>query len=154
MSIWYRVCKSKYKHTAFSGDGALQVSGRWHKKGVKAVYCSTTISLAALEWLSHAGLAAINIEWTKLKIDIPDAEIIIPKIADLPPGWNSIPDSDISRNFADVVLFQANKLALVVPSIVIPEEFNLILNPLHPMAQNLTFTDLGNNQFHSRIIAR
>ena len=154
MSVWFRICKAKYKNFAFSGEGSLQVSGRWHPKGTRAVYCSATISLAALEWLSHSGLTAIETPWARLSIEVPDSDIVIPELSELPAGWNVIPDSQISRDFATAVLFRPNKLAMKVPSIVVPEEYNLVINPLHPDAKSLAILDLGDNQFHSRIAGR
>jgi RES domain-containing protein len=151
MSLWYRVSKKQWREQAFSGEGGLYTNGRWNPKGVRVVYSSSSISLAALEWLSHQGVKTISTAWVKLSIEVPDHEIIKYDAKSLPVGWNKIPDSNISKDFANEVLFKPNRLAIAVPSVVIPEEWNLILNPSHPLMPGLKTVDLGENSFHSRL---
>ncbi len=153
MGLWYRITKKQYKNKAFNGDGGLYASGRWNHKGVKVVYCSSSISLAALEWLSHQGVKVIGTDWVKFSIDIPDSEIAIFRSQQLPNGWDRIPDSNISRDFATKNLFESDRLAIAVPSVVIPEEMNLIVNPNHSLMPSLKITYVGINKFNSRLAA-
>jgi RES domain-containing protein len=53
--IW-RIARRKYLDTSFSGIGASKVGGRWNSKGKSVVYCSATLSLAALEKFVHMEL--------------------------------------------------------------------------------------------------
>ena len=132
MSIWYRGAQSQQIDKVFSGDGGLYVPGRWNHKGTKARYCSQSISLCTLECLSHNGLSVYGFSYYKFSIEIPDELIIQYKIADLSPEWCDIPSPNSNRDFADKNFYFSNKyLAMAIPSVMVPEEYNLVINPLH-----------------------
>ena len=133
MSVWYRVSQTECADVNFSGEGGLYVAGRWNYLGKKAVYCSSSIALCTLEWLAHNGLSVSGFNYYKYSITIPDALIRSCSSNELLRDWNKIPATEAPREFADVNLFSSSTiLALKVPSVIIPEEFNLIINPLHP----------------------
>ena len=133
MSTWFRVHINPDPMEAFSGDGGLYVAGRWNYKGRKAVYCANSIALATLEWLSHNGLSVSGFSYFKYSIEIPDSLILEVKKDKLPRQWNATPSIEASRSFSENNFFRNNEyLGLYIPSVVIPEENNLILNPLHP----------------------
>lgn len=136
MSIWYRASWSAEQNATFSGDGGLFVAGRWNHLGRRAIYCSETIALCTLEWLAHQGLPVSGFTYYRYAIDVPD-HLIQHFLQDaLPKNWDMTPATNISRNFAEENLFVLNNyLGLVVPSVIVPEEKNLIINPLHPEFQ-------------------
>lgn len=72
MSIWYRAHHSPNIDMVFSGAGGLYVSGRWHHKGRKVIYCSQSIALCTLEWLSHNGLSVSGFSYYKYSLEIAD----------------------------------------------------------------------------------
>lgn len=132
MSIWYRGAQIQETDKVFSGDGGLYVAGRWNHKGTKAIYCSQTISLFTLEWLSHNGLSISVFCYYKFSIKIPDDLIIQYNISDLPPEWRDTPSPNSNRDFVAKSFYVPNKyLAMAIPSVMVPEEFNLVINPLH-----------------------
>lgn len=132
MTIWYRASQSNDIDRVFSGEGGLYTSARWNYQGRKVIYCSESISLCTLEWLSHNGLTVSAFTYYRYSIEVPDNLIKEYKIKDLPDEWNVTPATDITRDFADENLFKTNNyLALALPSVVVPEEYNLIINPLH-----------------------
>lgn len=132
MSIWYRGSQNQEANIVFSGDGGLYVAGRWNHKGTKAIYCSQSISLCTLEWLSHNGLSVSGFSYYKFSIEIPDDLIIQYKTSDLPPEWCDTPSPHSNRNFVEKNFFNPNRyLAIAVPSVMVPEECNLVINPLH-----------------------
>ena len=133
MPIWFRVAQNQHASHVFSGDGGLYVAGRWNQKGAKAIYCSQSISLCTLEWLSHNGLSVSGFGNFKFSIEIPEDLIIQYTISDLPQAWSITPSPNSNRDFASKNFYTPNKyLAMAVPSIMVPEEFNLVINPLHP----------------------
>lgn len=138
MSIWYRAHITHAIKNVFSGDGGLYVAGRWNHKGRKVIYCSNSISLCTLEWLAHNGLTVSGYTYYKFAIDVPD-ELIRPfKIKDMPKGWRSSPAIKVTRDFSEKNLFLQNKyLGISVPSVMVPEEYNLVINPLHPELSNI-----------------
>jgi len=133
MSIWFRGAQNQQAETVFSGDGGLYVAGRWNYKGTKAVYCSQSISLCTLEWLSHNGLSVSGFSYYKFSIEIPDELIVKYMILDLPKEWKNTPSLNVNRDFAAKNFYAPNQyLAMAIPSVMVPEEYNLVINPLHP----------------------
>ena len=129
MSIWYRAHQAKPIKTVFSGEGGLYVSGRWNHKGRKVIYCSQSISLCTIEWLSHNGLSVSDFSYNKFEISVPDTLIKKFSPSELPKDWNKAPALTVSRDFAEEHLFnQMTYIALALPSVVIREEYNLVIN--------------------------
>ena len=128
----YRISNKKY--SALDGQGGLYGRGRWHQKGSLIVYTSEHASLAAWEKLVHVtSLENLPENLLLIKIEIPE----IAKIQTVPQkilvkGWNSFPFVPETIEYGTSFLRSRRFLALKVPSVVIPEEFNIILNPLHP----------------------
>jgi RES domain-containing protein len=86
-----------------------------------------------MEWLSHNGLSVSGFSYHRFSIDIPDNLVTKFTSAQLPVDWNTEPATNVSRDFANNHLFIAGgPLAISMPSVMIPEEFNLIINPIHP----------------------
>ncbi|KTD03126.1 RES family NAD+ phosphorylase [Legionella feeleii] len=133
MTLWYRATQSESVGQVFSGEGGIYVSGRWSYKGRKVIYCSQSISLCTLEWLAHHGLTVSGYSYYRFSIEIPEKLTFYADISDLPKEWNLCPASDETREFAEIHLFNQEKyLALAVPSVMVHEEKNLIINPMHP----------------------
>ena len=132
MSTWYRAHRANTIDMVFSGEGGLYVAGRWNYKGRKVIYCSQSISLCTLEWLSHNGLSVSAFSYNKYSIEIPEKLITRYEEKELPKHWNKSPSIDKTREFAESNLFNKTEhAAIAVPSVVIPEEYNLVINPLH-----------------------
>ncbi|MGQ3889954.1 RES family NAD+ phosphorylase [Legionella sp. CNM-1927-20] len=141
MVKWYRAGQSQISELVFSGEGGLYVQGRWNHKGRKVIYCSQSISLCTLEWLSHNGLSVSGFTYSKYSIDIPEKLIRKYEVQDLPIKWNTSPAGDVTRDFSEKKLFNQQKyIAIAVPSVVVPEEYNLIINPLHEKFYDLLKT--------------
>src|SRR3990167_91900 len=148
MSIWFRGAQNQKTETVFSGDGGLYVAGRWNPKGTKAVYCSQSISLCTLEWLSHHGLSVSGFNYYKFSIEIPDELIIQYNISDLLPEWCDTPSPNSNRDFIAEIFYSPNKyLAIAIPSVMVPEELNLVINPLHSSFEKAKKTILSLGKF-------
>ena len=132
MADWYRAAQTEHAEPVFSGDGGLYVAGRWNFKGRKVVYCSESISLCTLEWLSHNGLSVSGFSYYRFSINIPSELTRRLKVSELPKEWRLTPAMDKTRDFSEKTLFENKQyLAMAIPSILVPEEFNLVINPLH-----------------------
>lgn len=139
MSIWYRTHNALSAKIVFSGDGGLFTAGRWNHKGRKVTYCSNSIALCTLEWLAHNGLSVSDFSYFKFSINIPNSLIKTLTIKEIPKDWKKSPSSNATRDFSEEHLFnQTNYLAIAVPSVMIPEEYNLVINPLHINFQEIT----------------
>jgi RES domain-containing protein len=119
-------------HAALDGEGARLYGSRWTPRGLRAVFASATLSLAALERFVHADpdlepgdLVAIEVE---VAANVPIATLAH---EDLPADWRQYPAPAELPLIGARWLHEAETVALSVPSAVIPRERNLILNPGH-----------------------
>lgn len=130
--IVYRITKED--HSALDGMGGLYGPGRWHKKGNLVIYTSEHASLAAWEKIVHvASFENLPNNLLLVEIEIPDRIKIqtVPQTV-LTDGWDSFPFASETVNYGTSFLQAKEHLALKVPSVIIPSEYNIILNPLHP----------------------
>jgi RES domain-containing protein len=125
----YRFVGTRYPD-GISPEGARRNGGRWNSKGVAVVYCATSVSLAMLELRVHSPHPHPG---TRLKfvIEVPDDAIIQAPLDQLPRGWNTLPPGATSKRYGDTWVAANTSLGLLVPSVIPPEENNLILNPAH-----------------------
>ncbi len=130
MRVW-RLCRRK--HAAFDGEGARLAGGRWNRKGTAVVYVSETLSLAALEYLVHLDIALAPDDLVAAPAEIPDAlPVTRLEAADLPRGWRRYPAPEALGELGTAWASARRTAVLSVPSAVVPQERNLILNPAHP----------------------
>ena len=141
-TLLWRIAKHTVQYAAsdMSGGGAKATGGRWNSKGVPVVYASTSIALATLETLAHLGDNIAIRNAFLLQIDVPATvwklrEIIQP--ADLDPTWVAEPSGSTTVSFGDNWLGGASAPLLMVPSVIVPEEYNVLINPMHPWAKRL-----------------
>jgi RES domain-containing protein len=126
----WRLVKATNAADAFSGDGARRFGGRWNSIGVGVVYASESIALAALEIL--VGGAAIRLLDGYVKICVEFDSSLVQTVTGLPRNWNACPAGVGTREIGDRWAKELRGLVLKVPSTVIPEENNFLINPTHP----------------------
>lgn len=127
----FRITKRKYVHSALDGEGARLAGGRWNRPGLPAVYASESRALAALETFVHVSQEAVHISFAIVGIRIPDSvgiEVWKPGSASVHP----VPSFSESQAAGSEWLLSRRGAVLEVPSSLIPEERNFLLNPLHP----------------------
>ena len=124
----YRISNKKYTEH-LNGEGAYRVGGRWNSKGVRMVYTSTSIALASLEVLVHTDGLPIPNGMILLTFEVPNKYIQL--LENLPINWNEIPPKRAAKVVGDEFIRAKKILGLKVPSAIIPEEYNVLLNPLH-----------------------
>ena len=133
--VW-RLCRAVHAADAFSGEGARRFGGRWNSRGVPMVYTSTSLALAAIEIFVHLEPNLAPDDLMAISATLPDAEpartIEIPV---LPPNWRA--DETGPRKIGDEWIRSGASLALRVPSVPIPPEWNILINPLHPRMPEL-----------------
>ncbi len=130
MQVW-RLCKQKHKDTAFSGEGGLYASGRWHLKGFPIVYTAESLALATLEVFVHT--ESNQIPLVAIRAYLPDnLSIETIQIEDLPANWQEVSAYPELQQIGKRWLQSKVKPILKVPSAIVPVEFNYLLNPRHP----------------------
>ncbi len=113
-------------------EGARKSGGHWHEEGIPALYAAMTVELAVLEKLVHCERDEPDL--VLVAIDLPDEPALgLDMHPDmLPKGWDDIEDAGSAAAFGTVFLKRCSHLYLRVPSVVVREGWNLIVNPLHP----------------------
>ncbi len=128
MPTVFRLTRTSRALDAFTGEGAKLFGGRWNSPGLRVVYTSAARSLALLETLVHLDTAAPLPFFSFIQVDLA-AEDIEALPAD---AFSRRDDLAQTRALGDRWLRKASGLALAVPSVIVPQEFNYLLNPAHP----------------------
>jgi RES domain-containing protein len=147
----------RYAADDLTGAGAKATGGRWNSNGNAVLYCASTIALANLETVVHLSAGALPLNRYLVRLDIPDAvwsarQELTHQTA--PVGWDALPSGLVSIGFGDAWLRNLASAVLCVPSIVVPEEQNILINPAHPDAKAVTATKLRRWQYDPRLTAR
>lgn len=135
----------QYESTDLSGKGAETTGGRWNRPGQPVVYASTSIALACLETVVHLNAGAglpLNRYLVRIEVDEDSWQSMVLVNPARLVGWDAEPAGMVSLNWGDQWLRSQQSLLASVPSIVVPEERNVLINPAHPASANLRATKL------------
>jgi RES domain-containing protein len=143
MRFW-RLARQRF--AAFDGLGAYLNGGRWNRTGLPAVYCSEHLSLAALEILVHLEVDPDGLpdEYVKIPVEVPRS-IKLTRIEHLPD------DLEETVHLGSQWFESGVTLGLLVPSVVIPEECNLLVNPTHRDFRRLKILPTRRFRFDTRL---
>ena len=128
----WRLTRPQYAVAPLSGEGSARYPGRWNLRGVRVVYVSESLSLATLEVLAHAENVSMLNQYVALKVSFPSESLTVLTSDELPDDWQSDPAPDTTRQLGNTWFNLRQTLALKVPSTLIPNEHNFLLNPAHP----------------------
>ncbi|HET9449527.1 MAG TPA: RES domain-containing protein [Aggregicoccus sp.] len=134
MRLW-RLVPERWAATAFTGEGARLHGGRWNSVGTPLVYLSSSLSLAALEVLVHADVEDLPERFAACSLDVPAALVTAVEEVDprtLSADWRGVSPPPELRGFGDRWVREARSNLVRMPSVIIPEEHNFLLNPSHP----------------------
>lgn len=157
MKVLWRIASDTpdYEAHDLSGKGAEITGGRWNRKGLPVVYTAGTASLAALETIVHFAAAGLPLNRFLVRIDVPDdlwRARLSASTSSLDVGWNALPPGKVSLDFGDAWLKDAaGSLVLEVPSVIVPEESNVLLNSRHPALARVKSTKLRLWQYDGRL---
>ena len=121
------------KHLELNGRGGISVAGRWHHAGMPVVYLAASPAGALLEVCVHTSANDIPPSLTLLKVGGPDGDFDSITLRGLDKDWAR--RVEISRNLGSEWLKGGKTALLEIPSALVPETFNYLLNPLHPNAK-------------------
>jgi RES domain-containing protein len=129
LRVW-RVCRRS--HRAFDGEGARLSGGRWNLRGTRVVYTSATLSLAALEYFVNVAPDEAPSDLVAVPAYIPDG-LAVSSVATarLPKNWRAAPAPRALGRMGTAWAREGKTAVLAVPSAVIPQERNYLLNPVH-----------------------
>ena len=134
------------------GTGARLTGGRWNSPGVAAIYAGMTPEIAAMEKLVHTS-DILPQDLVLSVFELPDEESLYLRLAvtDLPAGWDALPGSTAAISIGDEFLLASAHLGLVVPSAIMPEASNVVLNPSNPAFGRVTLRIVRPFEFDSRL---
>ena len=152
--VW-RLTRKKYADTAFSGKGAGLFEGRWNPQGIPMVYASENISLALLETLIHIDYTELDhVRFILFSAQIP-AKVQIRRVAlkELPADWkNMYPFPKSTQEIGRRWIEEGKHAVLAVPSVVVPQETNYLLNPAHKDFEKIAINAPAPFKIDSRLI--
>lgn len=146
----YRIAKAKHARTAFSGLGARLAGGRWNFPGEAVVYCSSSLALAALETFIHIGEEGRGLSFVSFEAYLPD-KLILQQLRRPPNHWRAEPPGEVTMRVGSKWLAEARNVAIAVPSVLIPSERNILLNPAHPEFPQITISKPAKFTFDPRL---
>jgi RES domain-containing protein len=150
MRFW-RICRRRYSAEAATGEGARLVGGRWNSRGVRVVYASTSLALAAIETFVNLEPNLRPNDLVSIEGEIPDdVEIARLDPTALPADWSETRDESL-RRFGDEWIRAGQTAAMLVPSAAIRGEWNILLNPSHPDFPRIAFREVGPFEFDVRM---
>ncbi len=114
----------------FDGEGSYLYGGRWSSVGTRLSYAAVNRSLAILEYLAHVDPLYLPDDLVIATLEVPDELAILPSPA-LPAGWKEYPAPESLRGIGDRFIRDAQAALLLVPSVLVPEEQNVLINPAH-----------------------
>ncbi|MGQ0714850.1 MAG: RES family NAD+ phosphorylase [Gemmatimonadaceae bacterium] len=143
---------ARLAHVKLDGEGARLAGGRWNSRGRPAVYTSSRLSLAALELLVHTEVTLVPADLVACEIDIPDGiEVRSVELAELPHDWRR-PGDPACVAIGDEWLDDGRTAVLRVPSAVVPEEWNYIIDPGHRAAGSIEVVRQRKFSFDARLL--
>lgn len=155
VSVW-RIATDTPHYTAddLSGQGAERSGGRWNERGTPLVYASGSRALACLETVVHlSGGLPLPLNRYLVRIDIPPALWAARTVFNAAQnvGWDAIPAGRVSLAWGSAWAHAGTSLLAQVPSAIVPEESNLLINPLHPQAGALRARKLRRWHYDPRV---
>lgn len=130
MRIW-RLCGARFSQAALTGQGGLYAARRWNEKGHLVVYTATSRALATVEYFVNLEPHQAPDDLLMAEADVPDSLIAKLDLAQLPKNWFTLNNREC-RRIGTEWLQSRRSAALLVPSVPIRGDWNMILNPAHP----------------------
>lgn len=105
--------------------------GRWNSAGTRILYTSESAALAMLEALAHITMLPLPNAYCMVRLHFPENVAELDATA-LPENWKKQPAPDVLRKWGDAFVAEGEYLALKVPSVLVPDNYNFLVNPSHP----------------------
>lgn len=146
----YHLGKTRFAHQ-LTGEGAKLHGGRWNLIGSPCLYTSESKALSVLEYAANVSLEEMPSSLSITIYTLPDKSWKEFQVEELPDNWRQVPAPEATKEWGSHHLQEANYLALKIPSVIIPSEFNFILNPLHADFKKIKIKEVHSFSFDRRI---
>ena len=148
--LLYRITRKVWAQD-LTGTGSRLFGGRWNNVGRSLTYLAGSRSLAVLEVLVHIRPACIPDDYVLTTWFAPE-DVTDLNIDKLPKGWNDVYPPLTLRNYGDEFLSANKHLLLKVPSAIVPQEFNYLLNPEHRKVAEVKLISVDSFSFDERLV--
>lgn len=147
--------RKKYAGNPFDGEGAYRYGGRWSSPGTRLSYTSEHQSLALLEYFVHLDKddppTDLVLAVAEIPEDLPRAQL---QISELLTNWREpVAPSELS-GIGDEFVQRREQCLLLVPSAIVPNERNWLINPGHPDYRRIVIKDLEPVSYDARMLRR
>jgi RES domain-containing protein len=146
----FKICREKHSHSLIA-SGA---SNRWNKKDEFVIYTGSSRSLSTLEMVVHKSYINISNQYKLLIISITDESLIKEiDLKDLPDNWKTIEAYIELQEIGSKWYNSDESLVLKVPSAIVPQEYNYIINTRHPLfSKNIILQDVDDFVWDKRLL--
>jgi RES domain-containing protein len=155
VSLWrIGVDTPDYEASDLSGKGAEKTGGRWNRTGTPLVYSATSRALACLETVVHLARTPLPLNRYLVEIVVPAsawAAAVLPDPATL-IGWDAEPAGKSSLDWGTLWARNSGSLLALVPSVIVPEEINVLINPRHPGIALITAMKVRRWTYDARLV--
>ena len=156
MTLW-RIAVDAPQYTAddITGAGAKATGGRWNRKGSAVLYTSSSVALACLETVVHSKTGSLPMNRYLVRIEVPLkawTARVEHTAHSAPVGWDALPEGKVSLDLGDAWLAAGVSPILVVPSVIVPEERNVLINPEHSLCHGMTAQKLRKWLYDPRLL--
>ncbi|MGY3053655.1 RES domain-containing protein [Pedobacter sp. UYEF25] len=148
----YRISSPTYIED-LSGAGSKQYGGRWNEKGISMVYFASSRAMAVMEVLVHVRPEQIAKEFVLAVFELPDTDVLTIDMHNLAENWKDLAQADELKKIGSQFIKAKKYLSMRAPSAILEEEYNVLLNPAHPLAKKVTLIDRRPFQFDRRFKA-
>lgn len=155
MSRVYRVLRKKYGRTPFDGEGAYRYGGRWSSPGIRLCYTSEHQSLALLEYFVHLDKEDPPTDLVLAVAEVPD-DLTRQRVevSQLPANWRDPAAPPELAGLGDEFAQRREHCLLLVPSALVPDEDNCLINPEHPVFKRIVVRELEPLSYDPRMFRR
>lgn len=146
--VVYRLGRTEYARQ-LTGEGSKLHGGRWNVIGQPCIYTSETKALCILEFSANVYLDEITSDLSLTTIEIPENSWRLFQRSDLPESWMNKPSTEVVKQWGTQQL--QKHFILKLPSVIVPSEYNYLLNPLHLDFKNVQIKEVEPFIFDLRI---
>lgn len=146
----YRIGRTKFAHD-LTGEGARLHGGRWNHKLIPCIYTSESRALAILEYTANVNIEDIPRALSISIFEIPDHKVFEVPTNKLPGNWDLSPAPSSTKDFGSSLLNIDNQLIVKIPSAIVPDEFNYLLNPKHPNSADFKILEVNDFIYDVRL---
>lgn len=155
--LLWRIAQDTPGYTAddATGTGARLSGARWNRKGTAMLYAATSRALACLETVVHLGDAGLPLNRYLVEVRVPDVDWVAREVFDPAAhvGWDAEPAGMVSLEWGTAWAASGRTLLAEVPSVIVPEETNILINPAHANAADLRVRKVRRWLYDARLFA-